>query len=144
MLCVTQWFMETLLHASCLLVLCKIQYSLIVPLQQWARWCHLATSVAKYQKGNGNLGTYFFQIGLNIERVMGRCYKLNAVSPSQSNRKQTWFPWCLVHTRYSTYQQHCTSSKLSLWGMKMTTTTTLVQFSFIPCTSAMYCIQKYW
>ena len=36
------------------------------------------------------------------------------------------------HTKYSTYQQQCTGSKCSLWGMKMATTTKLVEFSFYP------------
>ena len=36
------------------------------------------------------------------------------------------------HTKYSTYQQQCTGSKCSLWGMKMTTTTKLVEFNFYP------------
>ena len=35
------------------------------------------------------------------------------------------------HTNYSTYQQQCTGSKFSLWGMKMTTATKLVEFSFL-------------
>ena len=35
------------------------------------------------------------------------------------------------HTKYSTYQQQCTGSKYSLWVMKMTTTTKLVEFSFL-------------
>ena len=36
------------------------------------------------------------------------------------------------HTKYSTYQQQSTGSKCSLWVMKMTTTTKLVEFSFLP------------
>ena len=40
------------------------------------------------------------------------------------------------HTKYSTYQQHCSGSKCSLWGMKMTTLPKLVEFSFIPYMSA--------
>ena len=35
------------------------------------------------------------------------------------------------HTKYSTYQEHCTGSKFSFWGIKMTTTTKLVEFSFL-------------
>ena len=35
------------------------------------------------------------------------------------------------HTKYSTYQQQCTGSKYSLWVMKMTTTTKLVEFGFL-------------
>ena len=36
------------------------------------------------------------------------------------------------HTKYcSTYQQHCTGCKFGLWGMTMTTTTKLVEFSFL-------------
>ena len=40
------------------------------------------------------------------------------------------------HTKYSTYQQQCNGSKCSLWGMKMTILSKLVEFSFIPCMSA--------
>ena len=32
---------------------------------------------------------------------------------------------------HNTYQQHCTGSRFSLWVMKMTTTTKLVEFSFL-------------
>ena len=38
------------------------------------------------------------------------------------------------HTKYRIYQQQCTQvtgSKCSLWGMKMTTTTKLAEFSFL-------------
>ena len=38
--------------------------------------------------------------------------------------------------KYSTYQQHCSGSKCSLWGMKMTTLPKLVEFSFILYMSA--------
>ena len=40
------------------------------------------------------------------------------------------------HTKNSTYQQQCNGSKCSLWGMKMTSATKLVEFSFIPYRSA--------
>ena len=41
-----------------------------------------------------------------------------------------------LNIKYSTYQQHCSGSKCSLWGMKMTTLPKLVEFSFIPYMSA--------
>ena len=41
------------------------------------------------------------------------------------------------HTKYSTYQLQCTGSKCSLWGMKMTTTTKLVEFSFLSSVSLL-------
>ena len=34
--------------------------------------------------------------------------------------------------KYSTYEQQCNGSKCSLWGMKMTTLSKLVEFSFTP------------
>ena len=43
-----------------------------------------------------------------------------------------WQHPTFAHTKYSTYQQQCNGSKFSLWGMKMTITTKLVEFSFYP------------
>ena len=41
-----------------------------------------------------------------------------------------WHPTS-EHTKYRTYQQQCIGSKCNLWGMKMTTTTKLVEYSFL-------------
>ena len=40
-----------------------------------------------------------------------------------------WHHPTAEHTHYSTFQQHCTDSKFSLWGMKMTTN--LFDFSIL-------------
>ena len=42
-----------------------------------------------------------------------------------------WHHPASEHTKYSTYQQHCTGSKFSLWWMKMTTTAKLAELSFL-------------
>ena len=46
------------------------------------------------------------------------------------NSQTIWTSKC------STYQQHCSGSECSLWGIKMTTFPKLVEFSFIPYMSA--------
>ena len=48
----------------------------------------------------------------------------------------SWHHPTSVKTKYSSNQQQCTGSKCSLWGMKKTTATKLVESAFIPYMSA--------
>ena len=117
-------------HSDCVFQLILGLGDIILPLHLVTSTGFLNARLEYYSKSHIYI---WFLNGINLAPTRLICViedLISMVPPAN------WHHPTSEHTKYSTYKQQHTGSKCSLWGMKMATTTVLVEFSFLSPMSA--------